>query len=254
MINCVVYQSLRDGQAKPVQQISDLFLDGVSSQDATSNTDSGVLYGSFFQSGSYYILNLYSDATKIDLVASATGTDSGILTITEANESGLSGTVNFIGYSSDDTNIKVITLLSMDKDLPMNNLEGLADYDQDTGFAAFHAEAFKKLQEFIITRNGSQLWNPELIMTSQINGGTGGYDLSRVLNWQHLKDASRYYAFYLIAEKQDVEEGTFSRRAEQSKQIFKGYCQNTELQFDSDNDRVPNKVRSLSSWKFSRGG
>jgi hypothetical protein len=246
----VVYQS------SMIQQLSNLQLTGISTNTSTLNTDHGQLYGSFVLAGSLYTLNLYSDITKLDLVATGASSALGTVNLVGQNGSNLAGTVNFIQYVANDTSINVLVYLSQDSDLPMANLQDLSDYDGVNGFAAYHLLAFDYLKEFVITRESSVLYNPSLIDVAQINGGVGGYELSKVLLtcWTsvEMRDASAHYAFYRLAERQAVEDNTFARRAEQSKNTLKAYMESIEIQFDLRNQRVEDKARDLSTWKFGR--
>lgn len=252
--DCTVYSSVQL-QNIPQQQITNLVLSGISTNDETLNSDDGLLYGSFTFSSPTYTLSLYSDAARSQLVGTATASALGQATITESNLSGLSGTVNFNAYSADDLNIKLVCFLSKDANLPLNNLENLGDYDPIVGYARFHLEAFEEIKRYLISRDGSLLWNPGWVDINQINNGVGGYDLSRILNWQarELIDASAHYAFFKLAEKQAIDpDSIFAKRSCASRQIYKGILSEFDVQFDENNQRVVSKTRTLSSWRVSR--
>lgn len=255
--DCVISQSvLVNGQ--PYQQLSNLSLDGLSTKVDTLNTDNsganrGRLYGSFAFATGTYTLHLYKDILKTELVATATASSLGWAAISGNNDSGLSGRVNFAQYNANDTAIVVICFLSYDKDIETNSLEGVKDYDQNTGFADFHIAAFNYLKEFIVSRNKSIVFNPTFIDARSINGGLGGYDLSRVVNWSALTEASSHYALARIAEKQYIEPGSFwEKRTNESKNIVKAHLSNVELTFDTNQDRVEDKSRSFSTWKIGK--
>jgi hypothetical protein len=249
---CVLYQSTMVNN-QPYQQLSNLKLDGISTVADAQNTDNGKLYGSFTYANPTYTLNLYSDVTKLNLVASATATALGIANIVGQNDSELSGTVNFAQYSANDTMIEAICVLATDGDLPFNYLTSVSDYDPTFGFAAFHIEAFDKIKEIVTSRYRSILANPNLIDTRQINGGLGGFDLSRIQSWKPLHEAAYHYAFALIAERQGFDtEGVFYKRAQQSKNIFKGYMESVELPFDTTQQRVVSQERTGQTFKISR--
>ena len=260
MSEAIIFQSIMDTTSGlPYQQLSNLCLEGLSTRSDTLNTDvdqfgSGKLYASLTLHSGVYALNLYKDVIKTELVAQASSATLGVATIYEENGSRLSGTVNFAQYLHDDTAIQVLCFLSSDVDLPMDNLNTLTDYDQTVGFAYYHLNAFNYLtHEFIVSRYKSKVWNRFFIDTNQINGGLGGYDLSRCLNLWVLREASAHYAFSRIAEKQAVEpNGIFDRRARESKGILRAHLQNLELVFDDHNTRVESSSRSFNVWKISR--
>lgn len=255
--DCVISQSvLVNGQ--PYQQLSNLSLDGLSTKKESFNTDNsglnrGRLYGSFTKSGATYTLHLYKDILKTELVATASASALGMATISEANDSGLSGRVNIAQYNADDTSIEVVCFIANDKDIEKNNLEGVKDYDPSTGFAEFHITAFNYFKEFVVSRYKSIIFNPKLIDTRSINGGLGGYDLSRVLNWSALTEAAAHYALARIADRQFIERGSFWEKCKiDSNNIVKAHLSNVELTFDTNQDRVEDKSRSFSTWKISR--
>jgi hypothetical protein len=249
---CVLYQSTMVNNA-PYQQLSNLRLDGISTVADAQNTDNGKLYGSFTYSAPTYTLNLYSDFTKLNLVATATATALGIATVAEANDSRLTGTVNITQYKANDILIEAVCVLATDSDIPFNYLNTVSDYDATVGFAEFHILAFSKVKEIVTSRYRSILFNAALIDTRQINGGIGGFDLSRVNDWTPFKEAAYHYAFALIAERQGVDtDGVFYKRAMQSKNIFKGYMESVEIAFDTQNQRVATQERAGCTFKISR--
>ena len=257
MPDAILFQSAVSG-GFPCQQISNLRLTGVSTNTDTPtvNTYHGVLYGSLVGSSGTITLSLYSDITKLDLVAQGTTTAPGMMTIVGQNSSGLSGTVNLVQHVVDDLALVAVVTISIDSDLPMANLEGLSDYDPINGFATYHIIALDYLKQFVMTRDKSLLWNPALVDVAQINGGTGGYDYSRVMLscWTspEMREASAHYAFYRIAERQGVEDNVFARRAQNSKGIVRAHLESIELQFDQHNQRVESKSRSLNTFRIAR--
>src|SRR5689334_20653620 len=100
-IEAVISQSVKDG-TKPVQQLSNLVLEGLSTKDDSLNTNDGTLYGTFAYSAPTYTLTLYMDSERTQAVASASADSLGMATITAENDSGLSGTVNLIQHFADD--------------------------------------------------------------------------------------------------------------------------------------------------------
>jgi hypothetical protein len=254
----ILYQSAFDN-ALPFQQLGDLNIAGLSTRDDTLNTDCsdatvrGVLYGSFTLQSGFYTLNLYKDITKLDLVASASSSSLGMVDLVGENGSNLSGTVNFAQYIADDTAIKVICFLSCDDDLPMSNLEGLSDYDATNGFVNYHLLAFKYLtSEFIVSKYKSKVWNNKLITTNNLNGALGGYDLSKCLNLDVLREASAHYAFSRLAERAAIDNNTFERRAKESKGVLRAHLQSIELTFDEIGNRVETESRAGSTFKIGR--
>lgn len=260
MTEAIIYESvLVPGTSAKFQQLSNLMLTGLSTKQETLNTDDGILYGTFERSEyGIYTLQLYKDSAKTQPVASASSAVLGLATLVEENDSNIGGSVNFAQYQNDDTNIQVYCFFSKDRDLPMANLETVSDYDADSGFAQFHLNAFNKLKEFITADYKSLVWSNTFIDTRQINrpagiAGTGGYDLSRVLNWTALKQASAYYALYQICERQNLDEqGIFAKRAKASITRFNEYLKSVEMDFDTDNNRVEDKARSFATFKISR--
>jgi hypothetical protein len=252
----ILFQSVLDPTTKiPVQQISNLQLNGISTIDALSNTDSGKLFGTFAYADPTYTLSLYKDSSRSVLVASATATGTGLATISQANSSGLSGSVNIIGFTAADNAIEALACLSMDSDLPMDNLTTLSDYDPSKGFASFHLQAYEYVKNVITSRFESVLFNPNLIDSRQINGGVGGFDLSRILNWQSpdLREAAALYAFYLLARKQGISaDSIFLKRAETAYNKVKALLTSIEMQFDMQNTRIASKTRAMSTFKIGR--
>lgn len=256
MSDAILYQSPIDSTTqRPVQQLSDLKVSGLCTTVAGANTDGGKLYGSFIQDGANYVLHLYSDVTKLDLVASATSTGMGIIYLTTENDSGITGTIKFITYSADDTAVEAIVLLTVDSDIPLANAEALSDFDADTGFAKYHEEAFAKIKEVVVSRYRSKLYDKEWVTASAINGGKGGFNLSKILNWSALKEAASHYVLYRLAERQAIDgNGIFQKKSEQSRNIYKAHLQSVEMEFDQNNERTYSESRPLSTWKISRGG
>lgn len=252
-IETVIYQSTLDG-ATPYQQLSNLVLEGLSTKDDTLNTDNGKLYGSFTKNEEETLaFNLYKDIAKTELVASVESVEFGVKELEEENDSGITGTVNLARYLADDNSIEVLCFLSKDRDLPMNNLEGLSDYDDEVGFATFHLLAFNYIKEFVISRNKTTILNRDYITTTQINGGIGGYDLSRCINLHSLREASAEYAFSRIAEKQYCENGSvWDVRQKEAKNKLRAHLEATDLVFDLNQDRVEDKSRPGMVWKIKR--
>lgn len=251
-VDCIISQTaLKDG--RPLQQITNLALDGISTRKDAENTDKGKIYGAFTYSASQYVLTLYRDVLKTDEVATATSSALGAATIIEANDSGLSGTVNFAQYNADDSSIEITCCLSVDSDIPMAHLEGLSDYDATTGFADFHIRAFDKIKEIIISRYKSVVFNRDMIDTRNVVGSLGGYDLSRILNWSAFREAAGHYVLYQLCERQTVEPGSvFDVRATQSRNIFKAHLESIDVNLDTNADRVEDKSRTMNTFKISR--
>jgi hypothetical protein len=176
----VIYQSVWDSSGNPVQQLSNLYLDGISTLADAPNTDGGKLYGSFTKSGATYTVNLYSDIAQTALVASGTATSFGKMTLNQANDSGISGSINLVTYTANDTLLQAVCILADDSALPQTHLETLSDYDASVGFAAFHVQAFAKIKEIVKSRFRSVLYNSSLVDSTAINGGLGGFVMSRV--------------------------------------------------------------------------
>jgi hypothetical protein len=247
----VLFQSTLDG-SKPYQQLSNLQLTGLSTNDNYLNTDNGKLYGTFTHS-SNYVLSLYKDATRTLLVAHATSSTLGTVNVVQDNSSGLSGKVNFAQYLADDLLIEAICFVSKDSDIRMSNLSTLADYDPVNGFAVYHLDAFDKIKEVISSKFKSIIWNPDYIDTRNLNGATGGYDLSRCLNLLSQREAASHYALYLICAKQTIEKGSiFDIRARESYDVYKAYIGDVEVKFDDNADRVEDRSRSTRVFKISR--
>lgn len=252
--DCIIYESVMVNNT-PYQQLSNLNLQGISTNDATSNTDNGLLYGSFTFSSPTYTLHLYSDSAKSSLVATASSSTLGVTNIAESNSSGLTGTINFAQYSANDNLLYFVCCISRDKLLPLANLEGLSDYDDTVGFAFYHLQAFQAIKEYVMMKEKADLWNPTLIDSNQINGGLGGYDLGRLLNWQQdaLKEASIHYAFWHIAERQAITGNSiFKQKAEDSRTRYYAHLRNANVQVDNRRLRVEEKSRTLRVLKTGR--
>jgi len=252
IIEAIIRQSVLDGN-KPYQQLSNLMIDGLSTKEETLNTDNGKLYGTFRYADNFYVLKLFKDVLRLNEVARATSETLGQADVVEQNDSGLAGTVNFAQYLSEDGSIEVICFLSRDKDLPMQHIESLKDYDPDNGFVDYHLEAFRYIKDFLITRFNSKLNDPAFIDTNRLGTGTGGYNLARCNNLHVLKDASAHYAFFKIAEKQFVEPGSiWEKRYKDSSGICAAHLNRTELAFDMNQDRVDDDRKSLRTYKIGR--
>lgn len=86
-------------------QLSGITLNGVTDD----YSDSGKLYGTLIYS-TVYTLNLYSDEERTQLVASGNrNTSSGSITISQSNNSGISGSVT-LAYTQDDSDIIFISV------------------------------------------------------------------------------------------------------------------------------------------------
>lgn len=248
----VISQSVRDS-GSPYQSISNLQLSGISTLSDTMNSDDGILYGSFTKSGATYTLKLYKDAMKESEVARATSTSLGVVDVSAQNSSGLSGTVNIIGWVSDDTSIRITLFLATDRDLPQRGLSSLCDYDTVNGFAHYHIQAWNYLKSHIIGRYKSIIWNPNFIDTAQINGGVGGYDLGKCINLHTLKECAAHYAFARISERQSTDPtSNWWLRQQESKKEVNAFLKTLELRFDTNQDRVEDKSRSFGVHKISR--
>jgi hypothetical protein len=258
LAECVVYQSIFGSNGAPFQQLGNLMLDGLSTNEATLNTDSGKLYGSFTSGSGLYTLMLFKDILKLEPVAEAQGTigstTRNVQPVSQLNASGITGTVNFVQYLADDIAINVVAFVSKDKDLPMNNLNALADYDPVNGFALFHQLAFQYLtREFMVSRFKSKIWNPTYVDANALNAAPGGYDFSKCMNLWVLREAAAHYAFSRLAEKQNIDPGSmWDIRTTDSKNLVKAYLNSVDLTFDEVGQRVETESRTLSTWRISR--
>jgi hypothetical protein len=256
--DCIIYQSATNNNVA-VQNLSNLRLSGFCTIAGLLNTDPnrpGRLYGTFAYSSGSYSFKLYTDVGRTQLVASASATTSGTATITAQNGSGITGTINIIpGTAVNDNLIEAVCLLSQDSDLPLDNLQVTSDYDPTYGFADFHRQSFQWVVNGVSSRFESELWNASLVSDRSINGGTGGLDLSRVLNWQEpdLVQASAEYALHLIARKQAVTpDGVFAHRAKCSYERAVALLQESLVKMDTNLTRVPRRSRNLCTFKTSR--
>jgi hypothetical protein len=255
MADCILYQSAINAAGLPVQQLSNLSLTGLTTINSFLNSDNGKLYGSFSAPSGVYSLSLYSDAAQTALVASGTSSAAGQMTLTAANSSGISGTVNVVQFVANDANLQAICFLSTDNDLPMDYLSTVPDYDPVLGFSNFHNIAFQQVKTKIVSRFESFLWNETQVDSRQINGGLGGFDLSRILSWStsDFVEMSAQYALYLICRKQGVEpDGDFAKRAKCAYEKFTALMESVEVSFDLNLTRVPRRTKNTSSFRISR--
>jgi len=249
----VIYQSSVTSDGQPAQQISNLSLTGIVTIADSLNNDNGKLYGSFSYSAPTYTLSLYSDITKDNLVAQATATAMGTATVSPQNDSGISGTVNFVQYLQNDTLIEAVCCLTTDSDIPLANANAFSDYDPTYGFANYHILAFEKVKEIIRSRYRSILYSRTLVDSKQINGGLGGFDLSKVLSWEPVKEAASYYVLAKLAERQYVEAGgVWDKRSKEAFGQFRAHMTTVELAFDLNQQRVADKTRVFSTFKIGR--
>ncbi len=274
MAEAIVYQSVRDANGNAVQQMSNLCLTGLTTITGQTQHTHGRLYAQYvqvtgtktftsslenyafsFSGGTGLVLAIYSDPTRFNLVGVASSATVGQAQITPANNSGLGGTVNFMSYTADDVLIEIVALLSVDDDLPMDYISGLPEWDATVGFAPYHLAAFEYICEFLKGRERSSLWNPAYIDSKSINGGVGGYDLSRIINIQNqsMVEASAQYAFFKLAERQYLEPGSvWDVRAKTARGLVRAHLEDSNLSFDLNNQRQESKSRALSSWRISR--
>ena len=154
--------------------ISRWLLEGVNTKPSGS-TYRGWLFMQASKAGDTATVDLYKDpaCASGDKVATGSADGSGVgsapvkLTLSEANSSGLSGSLYFEGYSSDPSSaVAVLVSMCVDADLAEEwyDIDSLpADvYDSTNGMAAYCASATKK-----VLLLASQLYSEEL-------GGYGG--------------------------------------------------------------------------------
>lgn len=75
----------------------------------TANTNAGVLYWKLTDSAGDRTVKLYKDSAGLNEVATGTRTGDGVVTLTESNSSGITGSVT-VAYSGDDTTVSDNTL------------------------------------------------------------------------------------------------------------------------------------------------
>jgi hypothetical protein len=253
----ILFQSIvNPTTSAPIQQLSDLQLTGVVTIDQYANHDSGKLYGTFSYSSPSYSFQLFMDSARTNLVASATATSAGLATITQANNSGLSGTINIIpGTVTNDILIEAIVSFTTDDNIPLDNLNVTSDFDPVYGFSTLHVQAFEFVKNYIRGRFESVLWNENLISYGSINSGTGGFDLSRILSWMNpdIVEAASQYVLHLITRKQDVHgDGVFAKRSKCAYERCVALLEAVQIAFDENLTRVPRKTRATSIFKITR--
>lgn len=250
----IIYQSLVDSSKQPMQQISNLVLSGFITIDAYLNTDKGKLYASYSHEDSEYVLRLYKDAAKTQLVASASSSAFGQVEVVQENDSGISGSVYFQQYVGDDTNMIVVCFLTTDGDLRMTSLETLCTYDGQYGFAAYHLQGFDEARRAVISRQKANIWNSEFLDSRNLQGVTGGYDLSRCLNfYEALREGVGYYVLALILESQYIApDSIFDVRSKESKAAAKACFEGADLTFSWSQTRVEERDRTNRTRKIER--
>lgn len=250
----IIYEGVFTQSLQPVQQLSNLWLGGLSTAKAYSNTFDGMLFCTYLKTGSTYTLSAYQDPARSQLVASAAGA-LGVNTLTAQNGSNLTGSINFVQYEGDDSKIIVRALLSDDRDLQMANMETLGDYDPIQGFAQYHQEAFNYIvHEYLTSKYQSDLWSDSYVDTDQVlSTNTGGYQLARLSNLSSFREASAQYAFARICERQNTDRsGTFGQRYEMARARFRELIGSLDVAIDANLDRVEEKRRVTNTFRISR--
>ncbi len=243
---------------KVFQSVGTCRLDGHITLAGQENTDHGLLYGSFVKDGNNYVFNLYKDITKSNLVASATTTTlPAVADFTEENSSGLSGYVYLLEYGADDTAITVQTLLSVDSDLPMSNMETFAEFDPIAGFAEFHQKAFNYItKEFLLSRIAGLLFNPDYKFLPDNSKDVEkvqqkGYDFGKLLNPQALREAAAWHALSRLCELHSIEPA-FQVKAQEARNRVAAILHAVDLSIDENSTGQEKRRRSLNLWKVSR--
>ncbi len=256
----IIYQTALLSDGRIAQQVAGLYLEGHNTKVGMENTGNGKLYGSFLKSGDTYTLSLYKDITKSSLVASAsTTTLPAIVDLTTDNSSGLTGYVLLLQYESDDTAISIQALLSTDKDIPMGNLNTVEEYDPVVGFAEYHQKAMKYItKEFILARLGSMIYDPDYTFIPEgIKDVTKtkykGYNLSKILNIESLKEASQWWALSRILEKHAIEpNSSFTVKAQEARSRVAAILNSVDLSVDTHSTGSEGQRRSLRVWQVGR--
>ena len=252
----IIYQSCINPLTQfPIQQLSNLNLNGISTiSDNFTCDSSGKLYATYSKDTmNNYTLSIYNDVTQINKIAFASSATFGVTEIGSVNSSGITGSVNFIQYTAEDSLINIQVLLTNDNDIPLGELQVLNDYDINYGFASFHVVAFEQIKRIVTSKYRSLVYNKDYIDTKQINGGIGGYDLSFVYDWYGFKEASAQYVLYKIAERQYIEGGSvWEKRSKEAFLKFKAYMETVEVQLDLTKQRIDTKQRTGNTFKISR--
>ena len=114
------------------------------------------------------------------------------------------------------------------------------------------------VHEFLRSRYASVLFNPEYqclpagcLDATKLRAG--GYDASRALNVDVLREAAAHYAFSRLCDQQTVEpNSTFDMRGKDSRNRVQAYLHAVDIAFDRNSDTKEDMRRSMSTWRVSR--
>ena len=225
-------------------------LNGVETTDEGNLTD-GRVWMSAVDTDDTVAVTLYAEPACTNSVASGTADISGIddapakCTLSEANDSGLSGEFYFESYTSDPSAVEVLVSLAMDCDLAIEyaNLDQLPVYDGTTGMADYLAAATRK-----VLLQVSQLYADELggYSAPEHRYTTGASrevpDYRRISNPDQLADACIHWALMLaFGASHEREQGTMyselrDRHDEKRKEAIQGWNLAINVDPGSDDD------------------
>ena len=226
-------------------------LDGIITKD-TGNTHEGHLWMSTVATGNNIVATLYKDRAGSSSVAvsdsvdvSDVDTTPAILTFSEADSSGITGTIWVHSFTTDVTLVPMVVSLCMDQDIEDEyarseeaHMNGA--YDATVGFARYCSIATSHVMRLV-----TQLYMNEL-------GGFGGaedYTLDSPdrldPDWRgiivplQLLDAAKYYACWKIFMSQsesDGEDDMLAFKASQCKEQFDDAVSKISLTINTDPD------------------
>jgi len=257
--NLIVYESA------DTPQTSQWELTGISTRyDAADdtdagNTDDGVLYATLARSGQTCTVELFNDPAMDAADKVAAGSEEGdlplVIDLSEANDSGISGSLSFDRYEADDEDVRVQVVLCTDRDLDVHfkDLSLLSDYSTDCGMARWINRATAEALQRVSDLYASLLADPDLAAGYWLDTDYEVPDLRRIANPRQLREFVALWGLHLACGREvqradglfAAQRGYFQRQAELA-------FERIRLVFDADRDGVPDR-RAARNYAWHRG-
>ena len=229
-------------------------ISGVVTKDS-GNTDGGWLWYSTVKTGDNVVVTVYKDSAGSNSVMLASATDisgldndaenSVLITLAEANSSGLTGTMYIHDWTEDVTLVPMIVSLCMDSDIELiydrsDEAHMTGVYDSTTGFADHCSMATGFILRWVAKKYPDQI------------GGFGGEadhklklaervlpQWSRINAPEQLKDAATFYACwwaFMAQDESDGDDSMLATKAEACKEEHEKALASINLTFNTDPD------------------
>lgn len=199
------YISIIGDPAKAVLKVA--YIDGISTKHDSDDTDRGRLYASLVKTGDTYTLDIFSNVAKdagSRVLTGQTNSLQAYFELTEVDSSGMSGRAWIDSFESADANIILLPTFAVDRDVVVSagECERYPGYDDEEGFAEFHAQAVQE-----IMTSGLPMAVPSLFggagLAAFVPQGQNSKlpDLTKIANPDQLRVAQKHLVKALSAEQ-----------------------------------------------------